>query len=211
MSRTLCASYSNPSRIPPAFAWALATPFVIICNGPGAPHHHICRAAGTGTILLSGAPWPIASFGSPGAHSLSVGTRTTWPGGGRHAPMMPIRSADAASLLPTIRGTLRDLDPALPLDLRTARAEFTERLSIRRFQAGWKTKLETRGLIDRGARPQESSSHAPPDRLRWACARIPPRPSNPAFGHPIRTTRSSSLPRGPGSGHPHVAWVAALR
>ena len=32
-----------------------------------------------GTILLSGTLWPIASFGSPGAHSLSLGTRATRP------------------------------------------------------------------------------------------------------------------------------------
>jgi hypothetical protein len=36
--------------------------------------------SGAGTILLSGAQHrPIASFGSPGAHSLSRGTRTGWP------------------------------------------------------------------------------------------------------------------------------------
>ncbi|HUF75131.1 MAG TPA: ADOP family duplicated permease [Longimicrobiales bacterium] len=45
-------------------------------------------------------------------------------------------SVDAASLLPSIRGTLRELDTGLPLEIRTARAELTERLAIRRFQAG---------------------------------------------------------------------------
>jgi ABC-type antimicrobial peptide transport system permease subunit len=45
-------------------------------------------------------------------------------------------SLAAASLLPSIRGTLRDLDPGLPLEIRTARAELTERLAMRRFQAG---------------------------------------------------------------------------
>ena len=33
-----------------------------------------------GTILLSGTLWPIASFGSPGGHSLSWGTQAHRPG-----------------------------------------------------------------------------------------------------------------------------------
>jgi len=45
-------------------------------------------------------------------------------------------SVDAAQLLPSIRGILRELDPALPLQISTARAELTERLAMRRFQAG---------------------------------------------------------------------------
>jgi len=45
-------------------------------------------------------------------------------------------SVEAARLLPAIRGTLRELDPALPLEIRTARAELSERLAMRRFQAG---------------------------------------------------------------------------
>jgi putative ABC transport system permease protein len=48
-----------------------------------------------------------------------------------------VRTAgDAAALLPSIRGVLRELDPALPLEIQTARAELSERLSVRRFQAG---------------------------------------------------------------------------
>jgi hypothetical protein len=55
-----------------------------------------------GTILLSGAHWPIASFGSPGAHSLSVGTRTLWS-----SPEIQWMLSPVTSSLPLRRARLR--------------------------------------------------------------------------------------------------------
>lgn len=43
-----------------------------------------------GTILLSGTLWPIASFGSPGAHSLSLGTRATRPSPAKQWMLSPV-------------------------------------------------------------------------------------------------------------------------
>ncbi len=45
-------------------------------------------------------------------------------------------SVEAASLVPAIRSALQELDRSLPLVIRTADAELTERLSERRFQTG---------------------------------------------------------------------------
>ncbi len=46
----------------------------------GGLHSRFVLRSGAGTILLSGTQWPIASFGSPGGHSLSVGTPARRPG-----------------------------------------------------------------------------------------------------------------------------------
>jgi putative ABC transport system permease protein len=45
-------------------------------------------------------------------------------------------SVDAAPLIASIRETLLDLDPALPLDIMTAEAVLMERLALRRIQSG---------------------------------------------------------------------------
>jgi hypothetical protein len=46
----------------------------------GSHHSRLVLRSVAGTILLSGALWPSASFGSPRGHSLSRGTRARGPG-----------------------------------------------------------------------------------------------------------------------------------
>ncbi len=56
----------------------------------GGLHSRFVLRSGAGTILLSGTQWPIASFGSPGGHSLFVGTPARRPGPGLHWILSPV-------------------------------------------------------------------------------------------------------------------------
>ena len=50
-----------------------------VCISPKVLDGRGILSSRAGTIVLSGALWPIVSFGSPGAHNLSVGTQATRP------------------------------------------------------------------------------------------------------------------------------------
>jgi len=79
---------------------------------------------GAGTILLSGTLWPIASFGSPGGHNLSLGTQAQGPSPAFQWMLSPVTGS-----LPVRRARLceRQLPP------RTHRFR---PVLLRRFQSG---------------------------------------------------------------------------